>query len=95
MSAWLHGCFPKEDPLGQRILIPRLLPGKRDIGADQVWTVVGVIGNEKMYNLSDDTAEGVYAPWDQTPTYSPTLVIHSGIDPRTLQKEIRTRNRRN
>src|SRR4026207_2078546 len=40
--------FPDEEPVGQRLLIQKIVPGKTELGSDIAWEVVGVIGDEKI-----------------------------------------------
>ena len=35
--------FDKQDPIGQRILIQEIIPGKTELGQEIPWEVVGVI----------------------------------------------------
>ncbi len=81
--------FPGKDPIGQRILIPQILPGKPDLGGDQEWQIVGVIASEKVSALNDAVSEGVYASIYQMPFYNPNLAVRASVDPQTLQKPIR------
>ena len=81
--------FPDQDPIGRRILIPQILPGKPDVGPDQAWQIVGVAGNEKVSTLNDTTSAGVYIPIEQIPSYNPSLAIRAGVNPRALERSIR------
>ena len=81
--------FPGQDPVGQRILIPRPIPGKPDVGPDEAWQIVGVAGNEKVSTLNDTTSAGVYVPMEQIPSYNPSLAIRASVNPRTLERSIR------
>jgi len=81
--------FPNENPLGQRILIPQLIPGKPATGPDLTCEIVGVVANEKVSALNDTTTAGVYAPLEQSPAYNPSLAVRASIDPRTLARAIR------
>ena len=38
--------FPGEDPIGQHILNPQIVPGKTERGPDISWEIVGVVANE-------------------------------------------------
>jgi len=35
--------FPNEEPIGKRILIQEILPGKTQLGPEIAWEVVGVV----------------------------------------------------
>ncbi len=82
--------FPHQDAIGQRILIPQTLPGKQNLGDDQEWQIVGVIGNERVNALNDTTTEGVYASLEQNPFYNPSLAVRASVDLRTLLASIRS-----
>jgi putative ABC transport system permease protein len=80
--------FPKEDPIGQRILIQKIVPGKTELGDDIAWEVVGVIGDEKIGGPEDVRSAGVYVSNEQTPVYGMILNIRANLNPLTLQKPI-------
>ena len=80
--------FDKDDPIGQRILIQEISPGKTELGPEIAWEVVGIIQNEKL-GVRDDQGVGVYVSNEQSPFYSMTLSVRAGVDPMTLQKSIR------
>jgi putative ABC transport system permease protein len=80
--------FDKEDPIGQRILIQEIIPGRTELGAEIPWEVVGIIKDEKL-GIRDDQSMGVYVSNEQSPFYSMTLNVRTGIDPLTIQKSIR------
>ena len=82
--------FPNESPVGRRILIPQILPGKPDLGDDVEHEIVGVIANEKVSAVNDAVTEGVYGAIEQNPFYNPSLAVLASVDPQTLQKSIRT-----
>jgi putative ABC transport system permease protein len=80
--------FENEDPIGQRILIQEIIPGRTELGPEIAWEVVGIIQNEKL-GVRDDQGVGVYVSNEQSPFYSMTLNVRAGVDPMTLQKSIR------
>jgi putative ABC transport system permease protein len=80
--------FPHENPIGQRILIQEIIPGKTQLGSEIAWEVVGVIADEKMNGLNDERSAGVYVTYDQTPSYWMSLVVRASGDPLKLQKFI-------
>jgi putative ABC transport system permease protein len=77
--------FEKEDPIGQRILIQEIIPGKTELGADVPWEVVGVIGDEKIGGPADDRSAGVYVSNQQSPVYGMVMNVRTDVDPLTLQ----------
>ena len=80
--------FEKEDPIGQRILIQEIIPGKTGLGPDISWEVVGVIGDEKIGGPADDRSAGVYVSNEQTPVYGMVLSVRASVDPLALQTPI-------
>lgn len=82
--------FPKEQPVGKRILIQEIVPGKTELGPEIAWEVVGVVADEKVNGLgyrSDDP--GVYVTNDQSPVYFQSLVVRTAVTPSSLQQAIR------
>ncbi len=80
--------FEKEDPIGQRMLIQEIIPGKTELGPDVSWEVVGVIGDEKIGGPADDRSAGVYVSNEQSPVYGMILNVRTSVDPLTLQTPI-------
>jgi len=81
--------FPREDPVGQHILNPEILPGKTRRGPDISWEIVGVVANEKIDALNDDTSSVVYASYEQSPVYFANLVVRATVAPDGLERAIR------
>jgi putative ABC transport system permease protein len=81
--------FPNEEPVGKRILVQEIVPGKTVLGPEIAWEVVGVVKDEKVGNL-DDTRDnpGMYVTNTQSPVFFQSLVVRAGLDPRTLQQAI-------
>jgi putative ABC transport system permease protein len=81
--------FPHEDPIGKRILIQEVVPGKTVLGPEIPWEVVGVVKDEKVGNL-DDTRDnpGVYVTNEQSPTFFEALVVRAAMNPASLQQTI-------
>jgi putative ABC transport system permease protein len=78
--------FPNENPIGQRILIQEIIPGKTQLGSEIAWEVVGVIADEKVNGLNDERSAGVYVSSEQTPAYGMSLVVRASGDPLKFQK---------
>ncbi len=81
--------FPQEEPIGKRILIQEIAPGKTALGPEIPWEVVGVVKDEKVGNL-DETRDnpGIYVSNEQSPVFSTSLVVHAAINPLQLQQAI-------
>jgi putative ABC transport system permease protein len=81
--------FPNQDPVGQRILVQQIVPGKTELGPEIAWQVVGVIRDEKINGLDDDRSGGMYVSNEQSPVYGVSLIVRAGLDPQQLEKPIR------
>jgi putative ABC transport system permease protein len=81
--------FKAEEPVGQRILIQEIIPGKTQLGPEIAWEVVGVIDNEKIGGLTDDGSEVMYVSNEQSPVYGMTMSVRTNLDPASLEKPIR------
>ncbi len=80
--------FPNENPIGKRILIQEVVPGKTELGLEIAWQIVGVIADEKVNGLNDERSAGVYVSNNQSPSYGMNLIVRTGLDPLALQKSI-------
>jgi predicted permease len=82
--------FAGEEPMGQRILIQEIVPGKTVLGPEIPWEIVGIVKDEKVGNLDDsaDDNPGMYVTSEQSPTYQQSLVVRAAMDPRLLQQGI-------
>ena len=80
--------FPNQDPIGQRLLIQEIIPGKTGLGPEIAWEIVGVIRDEKVQGMADDRSAGVYVSNEQSPVYFMTLSVRAHVDPLPLQKSI-------
>jgi putative ABC transport system permease protein len=81
--------FPGEDPIGKHILNPRIIPGRTERGADLSWEIVGVVANEKIGTLNDDTSAVVYASYEQSPVYFANLAIRTDLGPEAAARAVR------
>lgn len=79
--------FPHEEPVGKRILIQEIVPGKTVLGPEIAWEVVGVVKDEKVGDL-DSTMDnpGMYVSNEQSPTFYQALVVRAAMDPLALQQ---------
>jgi putative ABC transport system permease protein len=81
--------FTNEEPVGRRILIQEIVPGKTQLGPEIPWEIVGVVKDEKVGNL-DDTRDdpGMYVSNEQSPVFFQSLVVRSAMDPLRLRQGI-------
>ena len=80
--------FQDRDPVGERLLIQEIIPGKTELGSEIPWQVVGVVRDEKVNGIADDRSAGVYVSNEQSPVYFQTLNVRTNVAPLTLQKSI-------
>jgi putative ABC transport system permease protein len=80
--------FENQDPIGQRILIQEIVPGKPQLGAEIPWEVVGVIADERTGGLEGQTRPAVYVPLEQSPDPFVNLVVRGEMTPDVLARSI-------
>jgi putative ABC transport system permease protein len=80
--------FQNQDPIGQRLLIQEIVPGKTALGPEIAWQIVGVVQDERIYGIGDEQSAGVYVSNEQSPVYFQTLNVRTNLDPLTLQRSI-------
>jgi predicted permease len=82
--------FPGEDPIGRRILVGEIVPGRTDFGQQIAWEIVGIIAGEKITGLGDEISAGMYVSNQQSPTYGINLIVRAGMPPQSLQRAVRS-----
>jgi putative ABC transport system permease protein len=82
--------FPDENPIGQRILASKIVPGTTQRGDEIAWEIVGVVAGEKVTGLGDDISAGVYVSDQQNPTYGLNLVVRTSVPPESLARAVRS-----
>ena len=81
--------FPKEDPIGKRILVQEIVPGKTRLGPEVPWEIVGVMADETVSSLDDKTDNpGMYVTNEQSPVYFQALLVRAAMDPSLLKPAI-------
>jgi putative ABC transport system permease protein len=80
--------FADQDPIGQRLLIQEIVPGKPQLGPEIPWEVVGVIADERTSSLDGTVRPGVYVPIEQSPTTFVSVVVRSAVEPASLTRTI-------
>jgi len=82
--------FPDENPIGRRILVREIVPGKTELGHEIAWQIVGVIASEKITGLGDAISAGMYVSTGQSPTYGVNLIVRAAMPPQSLQRAVRS-----
>ena len=80
--------FPGEEPIGQRLLIQEIVPGKTELGPEIAWEIVGLISDEKVSGLNDEKSAGVYVSYDQSPVYFQNMIVKANLSPESLEKAV-------
>jgi putative ABC transport system permease protein len=80
--------FQNQDPIGQRLLIQEIVPGRTELGPEIAWQIVGVVHDERIYGIGDEQSAGVYVSNEQSPVYFQVLNVRTSLDPLTLQQSI-------
>ena len=82
--------FPHEDPIGKRILVDKIIPGKTQLGAEVPWEIVGGVADERITDLEDkDDNPGMYVTTEQSPVYFGGLVVKASMNPSGMEKALR------
>lgn len=80
--------FAKSNPVGQRITFGH--PGTAGDSEKTKWiTIVGVVGDTKMYGLANPARLEVYLPFQQFPEGSLNILMRSAVDPASLTTALR------
>jgi putative ABC transport system permease protein len=77
--------FPRESPVGKRIMF-----GHPSATSAPKWmTIVGVVGDTRLYGLANPSRLEIYIPFRQNAEDHMNLVVKSAIDPAALASSIR------
>lgn len=90
-EAMARRCFPGVNPIGQRILIQEIVPGRTQLGEEIPWEVVGVIANETVGGLDSkpENNAGIYVSNAQSPTYYQGVLVRSATDTALLREPVK------
>jgi putative ABC transport system permease protein len=80
--------FAGQEPIGQRILVQEIVPGRPALGPEIPWEIVGVVADEKTGSLDGNAQAGMYVPIEQSPSTFVSLVVRANIDPTSLQRAL-------
>ena len=82
--------FKDDDPIGKRILVQEIVPGKTQLGPEVPWEVVGVVADEKVDNLdSRGDNPGMYVSNAQSPVFFQSLIVRAAMNPAALKQSLR------
>ena len=81
--------FKDEEPVGKRILVQEIVPGKTQLGPEIPWEVVGVVADEKVDNVDGrGDNPGMYVSNEQSPVFYQALVVRAAMDPSGLKQSL-------
>ena len=81
--------FPTSDPLGQRLLLPELIPGHSDPSEPVTLEIIGVVNDLKNSGVNEPSDPEVYVSYLQAPWTSEYLVVRSRSDTEPLVAAVR------
>ena len=83
--------FGGVNPIGQRLLIQEIVPGKTQLGDEIPWEIVGVVADEAVGSLDDKPEDnpGLYVSNEQSPNYYMGVVIRGAMDTALLREPIK------
>ncbi len=88
-EAWVKQYLPKEEPLGQRLLVEELVTGKTQLGPFIAWEIVGVVADAKFGGLDSDAVPVIYVPMMQSPWPGGVLALRTATEPLSLAPAVR------
>jgi len=77
-----------QDPIGQRVLVQEIVPGKPQLGPEIPWEIVGVIADERTGSLEGTTRAGMYVPIEQSPSAFVSVVLRAQLAPEPLTRAV-------
>ncbi len=80
--------FPGEDPIGKQILVEEILTGKRELGPEVPWQVVGIVSDERTGGLDSQPSPGMYVAYSQSPVIGFSLAVRTTGEPTAAAKSI-------
>jgi putative ABC transport system permease protein len=81
--------FPSTDPLGRRLMISELVPGRTDPSAPVAREIVGVVNDVKNTRLKEPSNPEVCIPYAQAPWTSEYLLVRSRSETAPLVAAVR------
>jgi putative ABC transport system permease protein len=82
--------LPKEEPLGQRILVEEVVTGKTQLGKPIPWEIVGVIKDVKFGGLNSGGVPLIYVPILQGPWPGAALGLRTATEPMGVSQAVRS-----
>ena len=80
--------FLGTDPIGQRLSIPRVIPGNTKPGPEQEWEIVGVFHDVQMVDPRGHKYPEIDVPFYQSPFTRANVAIRTNRDPQQILKSV-------
>ena len=80
--------FAGQDPIGQRVLVQEIVPGKPQLGPEMPWEIVGLIADERTAVGWRTTRAGMTVPMEQSPSLFVSVVLRAEIEPEPLTRAV-------
>jgi putative ABC transport system permease protein len=77
------------DAIGRRVFVEQIVTGKRELGPEIPWEVVGVVADEKVGSL-DSTSAGMYVAFAQSPIVGVSMLVKGVGEPAAFTKSIQS-----
>lgn len=87
-EAFAKKFFAGVDPLAQRILVEKLIPGVTQLGPPVTFQIVGVYHNVRNGGLQSEGFPEIDVPFWQSPWPQTAMAVRATLDPATLSKAI-------
>jgi predicted permease len=79
----------KEDPMGKRILVQEIVPGRPELGAEIPWEVVGVVADEKVNAPGVPNSPGMYVSFEQSPNTFMGVLVRTAVEAGSVEQALR------
>ena len=76
------------DPIGKRLVVEQIVPGKTQLGPPLEWEIVGVFHNVRNGNLHFDDVTEIDVPFDQSPWPRVAVAVRTSGDPLEMFKTV-------
>jgi putative ABC transport system permease protein len=81
--------LPKEEPLGQQLLVEELVTGQRKLGPPIAWEIVDVVKDAKFGGLNSSGVPVIYVPLMQSPWPGGVLALRTSATPMSMARPVR------
>jgi putative ABC transport system permease protein len=80
--------LPNVDPLTQRIVVPRLIPGAAGLGPPVEWQIVGVSADVQHMDPANERLSEIHVPFWQSPWPDVRIALRTAGEPASVQQGI-------